>query len=123
MINQYVKGRAYEQKICRELIKLGYPDCVTSRSESRRTDDEGIDFVNTGSFAIQAKAWERAPSMPPLLQRMAKAKKGIPLIFRKQNYKPETVTMLKDDFYLLMEEYQRWKDVLKEANEEVKRWS
>ena len=104
MINQYVKGRAYEQKICRELIELGYKDCVTSRSESRRTDDEGIDFVNTGSFAIQAKASERSPSYPGLLQGMAKANKGIPLIFRKQNNKPETVTMLKEDWYKLMDQ-------------------
>ncbi|KKK96768.1 hypothetical protein LCGC14_2659440, partial [marine sediment metagenome] len=36
---------------------------------------------------------------------MAKAKKGIPLIFHKRNNKPETVTMLKEDFYNLMMTY------------------
>ena len=100
-INRNNKGRGYEQKICRELIGLGYKDCVTSRSESRNTDNQGIDFVNTGSFAIQAKAAERSVPYWRLLQNMAKAKKGIPLIVHKRNNKPETVTMLKADFYTL----------------------
>ncbi|KKL58613.1 hypothetical protein LCGC14_2223650, partial [marine sediment metagenome] len=33
----------------------------------------------------------------------AKAKKGIPLIFHKRNNKPETVTMLKENFYVMMD--------------------
>jgi len=102
-INSNVKGREYEQKLAREFRELGYKDCVTSRSESRNTDNQGIDFVNTGSFAIQAKAAERSVPYWRLLQDMAKAKKGIPLIFHKRNNKPETVTMLKEDFYLFME--------------------
>ena len=101
MINKRDKGHAYERKLGKELIELGYKDCVTSRSESRNTDNQGIDFVNTGSFAIQAKAAERSVPYWRLLQDMAKAKKGIPLIFHKRNNKPETVTMLKEDFYTL----------------------
>ncbi len=98
-INSRDKGIAYEQKLAKELRELGFKDCVTSRSESKRTDDQGIDFMYTGPFAIQAKATETSPSYPGLLQAMEKAKKGIPVIIRKQNNKPETVTMLKADWY------------------------
>ena len=108
MINKRDKGHAYERKLRKELIELGYKDCVTSRDESRRTDNQGIDFVNTGSFAIQAKAAERSVPYWRLLQDMAKAKKGIPLIVHKRNNKPETVTMLKEDFYKLLYVFQMY---------------
>ncbi len=102
-INSRDKGIAYEQKLAKELrVEVGFKDCVTSRSESKRTDDQGIDFMYTGAFAIQAKATETSPSYPGLLQNMEKAKKGIPVIIRKQNNKPETVTMLKADWYRLV---------------------
>jgi len=96
------KGKNYEIKLMNEL-KDWFPDVKTSRSESRNRDDLGADFVNTHPFAIQAKATEKSPSYSVLLKDMQKNLPGeIPIIIRKQNNKPETVTMLKEDFYALV---------------------
>ena len=105
-MNSKKKGNAYEQKIARELRFIGWPNCETSRYASKRTDDSGIDFVGTGTFSIQAKALERTPTYSSILKQMAKASKNtIPLIFHKRSHQPETVTMFKEDAYILMEAF------------------
>ena len=102
-MNAKQKGNAYEQKLARELRFIGWPECETSRYASKRTDDSGIDFVGTGSYAIQAKATERTPTYSELLARMVKAEPDkIHLVFHKRNHKLETVTMIKKDAYKLM---------------------
>ena len=40
------KGNAYEVQICKELNELGF-SCKTSRSESKSTDDNKIDVIDT----------------------------------------------------------------------------
>ena len=41
------KGHAYETKIAKELRDLGFTGVVTSRSESKRADDNKVDLVDT----------------------------------------------------------------------------
>lgn len=41
------KGHKYETKIAQELRDLGYSGVVTSRSESKNTDDKKIDLIDT----------------------------------------------------------------------------
>jgi len=102
-LNVKKKGNAYEQKLARELREHGWIDCQTSRYQSKRTDDSGIDFVGTGLFAIQAKATERTPGYGDLLQGIKTIEPNkIALLFHRRNHKAETVTMLKVDAYKLM---------------------
>ena len=97
------KGHAYELKIAEELRKW-FPDVVTSRSESKRADDKGKDLMYTEDLCIQCKATETSPSYPILLAAMQKEfPKEAPMIFRKQNNKIETVTMLKTTFYDILD--------------------
>ena len=99
-----VKGHVYERQLCTELWQW-FPDVVTSRSESRRADDKMKDLMYTGKLCIQAKCVETSPSYPIILKKMKENfPDEIPLIFRKQSRKPETVSMLKSDFYKFIAE-------------------
>ena len=100
MVNARNKGKGYELKIAEEFREiLGYEDCVTSRSESKRLDDAGVDLCNTGFFQVQCKAWEKAPSYHDVLASMPQEEKKINVVFHKRNRKGEVVVMSKKDFY------------------------
>jgi len=101
MINNRNKGNQYERDFANEVEEF-FPDIVTSRSESKRTDDKGVDFCYTGPFIIQAKAWERAPSYHRILKQMAKDNEGLPLIAHKRNHQGTIIAMPKDVFYMLL---------------------
>ena len=64
------RGHAYEVKIVKELKELTGDDSLcTSRSESKRTDDLGIDIVdfnNTLPFYCQMKATQAMPKIHTL---------------------------------------------------------
>ena len=107
-MNQRQKGNQYERDLMNELKEF-FPDCVTARSESKSTDDKGIDFCYTGKFAIQAKAWERAPSYHDVLKGMIKAGEGLPVILHKRNHKGTVAVMPKDVFYMML---RAWKESL-----------
>ena len=99
-INARNKGNQYERDLANELKEF-FPDVVTSRSESKRTDDKGVDFCYTGIFNIQAKAVEKLRGgHHEILKRMPK--EGINVVFHKRNLKGTTVTMSKEDFYSLV---------------------
>ena len=61
------RGHAYEVKIVKELKEItGDESLCTSRSESKRTDDLGIDIVdfnNTLPFYCQMKATQAMPKI------------------------------------------------------------
>jgi len=109
MVNAKKKGNAYEVKIAAEFRNLGFPDAVTSRSESKSTDDKGVDLCGTFPLNVQCKAWERAPLYHDVLRSMPED--GINVIFHKKNRKGEVVVMAKDDFYdILRVLYKLWQD-------------
>ena len=97
-INSKEKGRKYENKLCNELREF-FPDIASTRAENRTLDGQGVDFVNTDVWRIQAKATERTPAYSELLQAMPGP---FPAVFHKRNRKRETVTLLKDDFYHIL---------------------
>ena len=96
------KGHKYETDLCIEL-RAYFPDVVTSRSESKRTDDAGVDFCYTGDFNLQAKAWEAAPSYHKVLKSMPDDGNHN-IIFHKRNHKGTVVVMDKETFYKLLDE-------------------
>ena len=100
-INARNKGNSYERKIAEEMRELGFTSCVTSRSESKRMDDKGVDLMYTGPFHIQLKATERYPNFHQLLTDMGSIF-HYPVVFNKKNRKGEVVVMRKEDFYKII---------------------
>ena len=97
------KGHDYERKIVKELREfLLFPDAVTSRSESKRTDDLGIDIMYTDPFNIQCKAVEKLGSVHKILADMPQGS-NYNVIFHKRNRLGEVVVMSKDDFYEILQ--------------------
>ena len=96
------KGNSYERKIVRELREyLLFPDAVTSRSESKRTDDKGIDIMYTDPFNFQLKAVERLGNIHKILNGMPNDN-NYNVVIHKRNNQGEVVSMSKDDFYEIL---------------------
>jgi hypothetical protein len=94
------KGNKFELQIVQFLERLGF-EAVTSRSESKRLDDKGVDIVTNAPFNIQCKAVERL-SIPihQLLKDMPTDKP--PVVFHKRNNKGVIVSMKLEDFEKLI---------------------
>ena len=59
------KGSNYERKIAKELQELGFTGVVTSRSESKKMDDQKVDLIDTDGrlpISIQLKCTQVTPS-------------------------------------------------------------
>ena len=52
------KGSTYERLLAQSYRDLWFLDCVTARSESKRTDDKWIDLCYTEPFIVQAKCYK-----------------------------------------------------------------
>lgn len=100
-----IKGHAYEREVAQKFRDAGYMSCVTSRSESKRTDDMGVDLCYTGSWQVQCKNQERiAPSPHDILANMPKnGKKNI--LFHKRNRKGTIVCMDEETFLELLTKF------------------
>lgn len=96
------KGHNYELQVVKLFKELGW-DCVTSRSESKRTDDAGVDLCYTAPFQVQAKCWESAPSYHKVLASMPQKKGTYNLLFHKRNRQGSVVVMSQEDFVELLE--------------------
>lgn len=110
MPNNRANGNAYERQLAKEMRELGFVDCVTSRSESKRRDDAGVDLCYTGPLNIQAKAWASAPGYHSVLKGMPEEAGQINVIFHKRPKRKgvgdnfgEVVVLSKEDFYEIVE--------------------
>jgi len=101
-INPRVKGHAFELRIRDWFRELGWDKAVSSRSESKNKDDQGIDLCYTDPFHIQAKAVEKLGSIHDILERMPKGP-HYNLVFHKRNRKGTIVAMTIEDFKELLQ--------------------
>lgn len=63
-------GHAYERKIRKELVDIGFDDVVTSRSESRNMDNRGVDlFGDSLPFHVQCKRSKQNLNSHDLIKR------------------------------------------------------
>lgn len=111
--NPRAKGAKYELDIARRFNSTGW-NCVTSRSESKRTDDSGVDLCYTDPFQVQAKATEVAPNYHTVLASMPQSKRRINLLFHKRNRKGSIVAMTEDDFFRIVNmlfESEKFRDI------------
>ncbi len=97
------KGHNYERQLVKDFKKLGYTDCVTSRYGSKMLDDKGIDLMNTGDFAVQAKCYKRNPQYKKVLEEMDTKPTDIPIVFHKAPGGKEYCILFKDDMMELIE--------------------
>jgi len=109
------KGHKYESQIVRELKDLGFPGCKTSRSESKSTDDNKVDIIDTEGrlpCSIQLKKTQSIPSYFKIRSESTVDPKTFCIIWNKQEKKEtnicsigECVIMDKQFFYELIKHY------------------
>ena len=101
-INPRKKGHSYELDIRDWFRELGWSNAVSSRSESKNKDDQGIDLCYTDPFYVQAKAVEKLGSLHEILTKMPKGT-HYNLVFHKRNRKGTIVAMTIEDFKEILE--------------------
>jgi hypothetical protein len=99
-INSRKKGTGYELDVIKRFKEKGWGECVSSRSESKRKDDAGIDLCYTDPFQVQCKAVEKLGSAHDILAKMPEGKN---LIFHKKNRKGTLVYMTEELFWEMAE--------------------
>jgi len=97
-------GHDYERDTAAAYRDAGFPSAVTSRSESKRLDDAGIDLCFTGPVAVQCKRTANQPNYIKLLGRMNESLKKLnmpgqyPVVHHRRSREAATVTLLESDW-------------------------
>ena len=95
-LNSKQKGNRFEQ-FCAKLFRAYGFTCLTSREESKRLDDLGVDLVTNAPYNVQCKHVERlSTSYHQIINEMPTDK--TPLIFHKRNNLGTVVVMRLIDF-------------------------
>lgn len=115
-------GHNWERELAKHFNVLGYPHVVTSRSESRSRDADGIDLVNRDEavngrfpFNVQAKCSVSHQPYMKLLANMKAVKGVMNLVIHKQVERANTnfigkrkyVIMYFEDFTQLLQDARR----------------
>lgn len=100
------KGSAFEREICAKLREIGYSGCVTARSESKRTDDNKIDIVDTNGelpVNIQAKYTQTLPNYFGIRDMCSDKSKPYVVLWKKAStdgsHSPGTVAVVPADYF------------------------
>jgi len=95
------KGHSYELAVKKLHEDIGFTNVYTSRNESKRLDDAGVDLAGL-PYHVQCKAVERlSPTIHEILSSMPQEGK-INAVFHKRNRKGTIVSISEKD----------WMDVL-----------
>lgn len=108
------RGNEYERRIANELNELGF-NMVTSRSESKRTDDNKVDLIDLSNklpCAIQLKRTTSTPSYFKIREESTVPNESFVLIWNKQKNvndrflsEGEVAILDKSFFYKLLKKY------------------
>ena len=101
-INARKKGHAFELQIRDVFKELGWDKAVSSRSESKNKDDQGIDLCFTDPFSVQCKAVESLGSLHKILAAMPDDS-NYNVVFHKRSRQGVIVAMTLDDFKELIQ--------------------
>ena len=100
------KGSSFELEICKKLSECGYTECVTSRSESKRADDNKIDIVDPSGklpINIQAKYTQNLPNYFKLRDICTDKDKPYVIMWKKtpagNTRSPGTVAVIPSEFF------------------------
>lgn len=101
------KGNNYELSIKNDHIKMGFTEVYTSRNESKRMDDKGVDLVGL-PYHIQCKAVEKlSPGIHKILADMPKDR--IRAVFHKRSRLGSVVCLDKEDWYKILDHLNKTK--------------
>lgn len=100
------KGSALEYEVTKKLKEIGYEGCVTARSESKRTDNNKIDIIDTNGelpVNIQCKHYANTPSYFNIREQCTDKSKPFVLIWKKSaeegSNSPGTVAILPVEYF------------------------
>lgn len=94
------KGNSWELEIINNLKAIGYDGCVSSRSESKRTDDAKVDIVDIKHQLpchIQAKATRNIPNYHKIAQECTL--KDLPFVIACKPVDKSPIAILPLDFF------------------------
>jgi len=108
------RGNEYERRIAKELNELGF-DVVTSRSESKRADDNKVDLIDLSHklpVSLQLKRVTSTPQYFKIREESTVPNKNFALLWNKQKNvngrfmsEGEVVILDKEMFYQLIAPY------------------
>ena len=98
MPNSRRVGHNYERELVKKFKAIGFEGCCTSRNESKKRDDEGVDLCFTGPLNVQAKRMKNQPNFRKVLDAMPDEPGQINVVFHKVPNKGEIVVMREGDF-------------------------
>lgn len=101
-------GHNWEREVVNDLKKIGFEDAVSSRYESKRADDAGIDIVGTGAFNIQCKNETKRPDYHKLITEMPD---GINVVLHKYTKKSDKGKFICQGKYAMLD-YKVFLDLL-----------
>lgn len=96
-------GHNFEREIVNELKVIGFPEAVTARSESKNTDDKGIDICNTPGFQFQCKNSVITPNYHELLTTMPQ-NETINVVIHRKTKKAKSRFITQGDYVVLKKE-------------------
>lgn len=103
-------GHILERKVAIKMREIGFPDAVTSRSESKRRDDAKVDIMNKDEaingrmiWNIQCKNCATSLPYPKVMSEMPKVGKEHNVIIHNQTERTESGTrfMTKGQFAIM----------------------
>ena len=101
-VNGRKKGIGYELATIKKMKELGFEEAVSSRSESKRTDDAGVDICYTFPFQVQCKAVEKLPTSYHAILKGMPNNAGINVLMHKKNREGTVVSLNEKDFYKIV---------------------
>lgn len=109
------KGNSLELEVIKRLKEIGFPNCVSSRSQSKRVDNDKIDIIdldNTLPVNIQTKHTMNSPMYFNIRDACSDRTKPFTIIWKKSapsgSVSPGTVAIIPIDFfYDLLRQYSK----------------
>ena len=116
------KGSQYELQVAKELAYCGYPEVVTSRSESKRMDNAKVDLIDKEGRLPLNFQLKKTKNTPNYFKIREEAPKNLPfaLVWNRQEVKEgnvnmsskgEVVMIPKDFFYELLKSYTLYNNI------------
>lgn len=98
------KGNSWELEVINALKEIGYPGCVSSRSESKRMDDAKVDIIDLeGKLPchIQAKNTQNVPNYHKIEAECTLKDKPFVIALKQEGKKPIAIVPM-EFFYELI---------------------
>lgn len=93
------KGSAFEYEVVKKLKEIGYSGCITSRGESKRTDNNKIDIIDTNNelpVNIQCKNTLQTPNYFKIREQCTDKSKPFTLLWKKSG---NTIALIPIEFF------------------------